>query len=983
MPVRPLFFTAPTALLAAILFPACGRQAPAQAAATAPAKAAPAKPADPKPSLLPNRPISFNQDIRPIFADTCFNCHGADLHKAEGGLSLIDLDHAIKAGKSGKVAVVPGHPEKSEMIARIWAKTDLMPPVDSHKVLTEKQKTLITQWVKEGAKYQKHWAYELPKMTPTPEVADKSWPLSFADNYLLAGLEAKNIAPAPEADRATLCRRLYQDLLGLPPTPEQMDAFLADVRPDAYEKLVDELLANPHHGERMATYWLDLVRYADSVGLHGDQGQHSSPYRDWVISAFMRNMKQDRFIEWQLGGDLVEGLDDADHNDALIASCFNRLNMTSHEGGLQLKEYEAIYLADRVRNTSQAMMGASMGCCQCHDHKYDPYSIHDFYSLGSLWADIDDQDHLRRQGTLNSVVTTRLPEMDLLSPLDRMRKDALKAQLAAMGTDAAAPGAPIARGRFVLLRQNNRENYFSVAEIQVMAKGENVALRPATKAFGSANLYQPSNGPDKVKDGAGLLQKDDNLEGVFVASPGPNNWVELDLGAETDIDEIRILGRNDAYAFQSGDYTVYVGKDDFQGHVNDPAAAERSAAWKQTRGAVEENADSSFAAGHAGARTALEARIAAIKPRRVMVSKASKPREVRLLPRGNWMAKDGEIVTPQVPQFLGSFEKLGVKDRRANRLDFAHWLTTPSANGGCGELTARVWVNRLWYLFYGEGLCPSIADFGGQGEPCNHPELLDRLTLEYMKGGWDNRKFIRMLVTSRAYRMASTAPAQLLADDPRNLQFARQGRWRLPAEHIRDTALSVSGLLVSDINGETIRPYQPEGYWQHLQFPDRTYRADTNANEWRRGVYVHWQRMFVHPALLAFDAPSREDSCPRRAVTNTPLAALVALNDPTFVEAARALAEMTLKSGADSDEARCRFILRRCLSHPADEKEVAVLKQVLETARKDFAARPADAAKLLAIGNAPLDKTLPPAELAACTQAARVALNLHETLTRD
>ncbi len=819
MPARTTRFSLIIPLLSAALLTACDRRS--STPATGPAQpAAPGKTtAAPAPTLLPKRPISFNQDIRPIFADVCFNCHGADLHKAEGGLSVIDLEHATKAGKDGKLALVPGHPEKSEIVARIWSKKEPMPPVDSHKVLTQKQKELITQWVKEGGKYQKHWAYEYPKMTPTPEVKEKNWPLSFTDNYLLADLETKGIPHAPEADRATLCRRLYQDLLGLPPTPAQMDAFLADKRPDAYEQLVDSLLANPHHGERMATYWLDLVRYADTVGLHGDQGQNASPYRDWVIDAFINNMPQDKFIDWQLGGDLVEGLDAKDRNDAMIASCFNRLNMTSHEGGIQLKEYEAIYLADRVRNTSQALMGASMGCCQCHDHKYDPYSIKDFYALGSLWSDIDDEDHLRRAGTLNAIVTTRLPEMTLLSPLDRMRQAQLGAQLAA------------------------------------------------------------EKDPAKIKG--------------------------------------------------------------------------------------------------------LEAQIKAIKPRKVMVSQASaKPREVRVLPRGNWMSKDGEIVTPQVPKFLGSFEKMGVKGR-ANRLDFAHWLTWPEAKGGCGELTARVWVNRLWYLFYGEGLCPSIADFGGQGEPCAHIELLDRLTLEYMKGGWDNRKFIRMLVTSRAYRMASTAPAQLLADDPRNLEFARQGRWRLPAENIRDTALAASGLLVSDIDGQTIRPYQPEGYYQHLQFPDRTYHADTDSNEWRRGVYVHWQRMFLHPALKAFDAPSREDSCPRRAITNTPLAALVALNDPTFVEAARALAQMTLQAGLKDDDARCRFILRRCLSHAADDQEVAVLKQVLETARADFALRPDDAAKLLAIGLAPLDKTLNTTELAACTQAARVALNLHETLTRD
>ena len=951
----------------------------AAAAATTWAAPTPAKP------KAPVRPVSYNRDIRPILADNCFGCHGADLNKAEGGLSLMDFEHATHPHKGKPPAIVPGKPKESELVGRIWDKDDPMPPVDSHKTLTQKQKDLLTQWIQEGGKYEKHWAYELPKPTPTPEVAGKAWPLSFADNYILARLESEGLAPAPEADRATLCRRLYQDLLGLPPTPAQMDAFLADKRPEAYEKLVDELLASPHHAERMATYWLDLVRYSDSVGLHGDQEHKAAPYRDWVIASFMKNMKHDQFIQWQLGGDLVEGLGEEDRNDALIASCYNRLIMTTHEGGAQLKEYAAIYQADRVRNTSLAFMGGSMGCCQCHDHKYDPYTLTDFYSLTALFADIDDLGHLRNQyrGENNREVTLREPEMNLLSPLDRLRQGAMAAQLAAMGPAAAGPGKSIARGRFILLRQNNPENHFSIAEIQVMAKGENLALRPATKAFGSGSIYQPVNTPDKVKDGLALLQKDNDLTGVFVANPGPNNWVELDLGAETEIDEIRVLGRNDTYAFQSGDYTVYVGKDDFQGHVDDLAATERAASWKQARGAVEENTHSAITLGHAGSRATLEAAIHAIKPRAVMVSKASAPRETRVLPRGNWMDDSGAIVAPEVPKFLGSFAKLGVKDRRANRLDFGRWLTAPNDTGGCGELTARVWVNRLWYLFHGQGLCPSVDDLGGQGEICTHPELLDRLALEFVKGGWDNRAFIRMLVTSRAYRMSSVPAAEVQEKDPRNLLFARQGRWRLPAEHIRDTALAASGLLVSDIGGPTCRPYQPEGYYQHLQFPDRTYRSDKDAKQWKRGVYMHWQRMFVHPALRAFDAPSREDSCPIRGVTNTPLAALTALNDATFVEAARVLAEMTLKAGLPDDDARARFILRRCLSRPATDAETAAVRQVLGTARKDFAGRPADAARLLSVGLAPLDKSLPPAELAATTQAARVALNLHETLTRD
>ncbi|MCE9547515.1 MAG: PSD1 and planctomycete cytochrome C domain-containing protein [Planctomycetia bacterium] len=776
-------------------------------------------------------PVSYNRDIRPILATNCFSCHGSDLKKAEGGVSLVDYAHATAARKGDKPAIVPGKPTESVLIDRIFDADEPMPPVESHKQLTPQQKNLLKNWIEQGAKYQKHWAYELPVLTATPEVspgiAQKSPPISFQDNYILARLEAEGLSPAPEADRATLCRRLYQDLLGLPPTPAQLDAFLADTKPDAYERLVDTLLASPHFAERMATYWFDLVRYSDTVGLHGDQEHKASLYRDWVLAALVKNMPHDQFIQWQLGGDLVQGLSAEDHNDALVASCYNRLIETSHEGGAQPKEYTAIYQADRVRNTSLALMGASMGCCQCHDHKYDPYTAKDFYSFGAIFADIDDLEHLRKQyrGENNREVTLREPEMDLLSPLERLRKS-------------------------------------------------------------------------------------------------------------------RLL---------------------------DQAAQEKDPAKKE----------------------ALKKEAASFKPRTVMVSKSSKPREVHLLPRGNWMDESGPVVTPQVPAFLGSFAQLGVSTgQRPTRLDFGKWLTTPAAQGGCGELTARVWVNRLWYLFHGQGLCPSVDDLGGQGEPCTHPELLDRLTLEYIKLGWDNRAMIRLLVTSRSYRMSSVPSDEMLAKDPRNLLFARQGRWRLPAEHIRDGALAASGLLVSDIGGPTSRPYQPEGYYQHLQFPDRTYHPDADSKQWKRGVYVHWQRMFLHPALKAFDAPSREDSCPRRSITNTPSAALVTLNDPTFVEAARVLAEMAMKTGGKDtsgkdDDARCRFILRRCLSRVPTSDEVKILLGVLAPSRKEFSQRPADAAALVAIGITPADKTLPPVELASFTQAARVAMNLHETLNRD
>ena len=817
----------------------------------------------------------FNREIRPILSRNCFACHGPDEHDRRGGLRLDDRAAATSELESGLTAIVPGKPAESELVARIHS-TDpdlVMPPPESNHVLSAAQKDLLERWIAAGAPYAAHWAYVPPTPHPDPAVKDQAWARSWIDRFVLARLEAEGLTPAPDADKITLLRRVTFDLTGLPPTPAEVDAYLADTRPDSYMLLIDRLLASPRHAERMAAWWLDLVRYADTVGYHGDQTHSASPYRDWVIAAFLANVPFDRFTILQLAGDLVEPLPGEHPDDRVLAAAYNRLLQTTHEGGLQVKEYRAIYQADRIRNVSGVWMGATVGCAQCHDHKYDPYTARDFHALGSFFADIDDEKHMGKAGfggAPNALPTTRLPELPMVGPFDRERAAALDSEIAALRS--SLPPKPDGKPE------------------------KKPPVKPAAAG---------------VKDGKpeGKPRNDSQAGGEPAAEPTPA-----------------------------------------------PEPPEVIAQRKRL--------------------AALEAERKQLT-RSLMVTQAlHEPRLVRILPRGNWMDESGEVVTPAIPAFLGTL----ATDARATRADLARWLVKPVADGGAGELTARVTANRLWAVFFGAGLCRSAGDFGGQGEPPDHPELLDRLALEFA-ADWDVRKLLRTIVTSRAYRQSSEASPELLARDPDNRLLARQGRWRYPAEGVRDAALLASGLLVEQLGGASVHPYQPAGYYRHLNFPQREYKADTDAGQWRRGLYVHWQRMFLHPQLLAFDAPTREECTATRPRSNTPKAALVLLNDPTFVEAARALAERVLK-GAGDDPARIDALWRHAVSRSPDSEERKLVADLLGRRRVEYAADHAAARALLAVGLAPRDTSLDDVELAAWTATARAVLNLHEAIGR-
>lgn len=819
------------------------------------------------------KPPDFNREIRPLLSRNCFACHGPDEHERQGGLRLDDRDAAISELESGSTAIVPGKPAESEVVARIRsADPDLvMPPADSVHSLTAAQKDLLERWIADGAPYEIHWAYVPPIAHPDPAVKDARWATNWIDRFVLAGLEADGLEPAADADDVTLVRRVTYDLTGLPPKAAEVDAYISDRSPNRYETLVDRLLASPRYAERMAAWWLDLVRYADTVGYHGDQDHSASPYRDWVIAAFLANVPFDRFTILQLAGDLVEPLPGEHPDDRVLASAYNRLLQTTHEGGLQVKEYRAIYQADRIRNVSGAWMGATVGCAQCHDHKFDPYAARDFYAMGAFFADIDDEKHMGVAGfggAPNSVPTTRIPELRMVGPFEREQAAALDQKISEIAKDL--PPLPQAT-----------ETKSPVKE----AAADKDDGKPAPKKTKKALQEKAPEQPELPPEPPAIVAKRKQLQ-------------------------------------------------------------------------------------------KLEAERAGLT-RLLMVTQVLKePRVVRILARGNWMDESGEVVEPAIPAFRGRLPN----DGRATRADLARWLVTPVAEGGSGEFTARVAANRLWALFFGSGLCRTTEDFGGQGETPDHPALLDRLALEFVHG-WDVRKLVRTIVLSRAYRQSSDASPELLASDPDNRLLGRQGRWRYPAEGVRDAALFASGLLVEQLGGASVHPYQPAGYYRHLNFPQREYKEDHDQRQWRRGLYVHWQRMFLHPQLLAFDAPTREECTAKRMRSNTPKAALVLLNDPTFVEAARSLAERVLKEAGD-DSARIDALFRHAISRRPDSTEHKLVTDLLARRRAEFADDHASARELLAVGVAPRDKSLDEVELAAWTATARAVLNLHEAIAR-
>jgi cytochrome c553 len=992
--------------------------------------------------------VRFNRDVRPILAEGCFACHGPDRNRREAGLRLDVEDVAKAALRSGAVAIVPGSPDESALLARVRDPDESrrMPHPRSGKPrLSAAQIDVLRRWIAEGASWEPHWSYTPLVRPEVPAVMDAAWVKGPLDAFVLARLEAEGLGPSPEAPRAELLRRLSFDLTGLPPTPEEVTAFENDPRGDAYERQVDRLLASPRYGERMASFWLDLVRYADSVGYHSDNARPMWRYRDWVVSAFNRNLPFDRFTALQLAGDLVPGAG----FDERIASGYNRLLQTTEEGGAQPKEYRAIYLADRARNASTVWMGATMGCAQCHDHKFDPYSTRDFYSLEAFFADVKeepvgrrrpdllpDPEQAARLSALDAAVEARRLELRELSRTTPRAawEDAMRARRAASFTTLEPVEAVSANGTRTLIQGNDfsviastsngpkpdRDTYtvryktelagitalrleavtfeelpeggpgrdphggFVISEIEVRdGSGRPLALRDASSSVADGKERSAAAAIDGRTDegGWGLAEADGEDQRLVVELAAPfarGGETPLTLVLHQNAGARRTLGR-----FRLAGTTEPLPVRTEPGPEPGGAVREALAVPEERRTAAQQKAVMDLfrrtAPELAAARRALrEAQLlrdafAATVPS-AYVTTADEPAPVRVLPRGNWQDDSGEVVSSATPRFLPPLDTGG---RAATRLDLARWLTARE-----NPLTARVLANRLFRLAFGQGLSRTVEDLGAQGEWPTHPELLDWLAVE-LREGWDVKRAMRTLVTSAAYRQSSRLDPRKVERDPANRLYARQSRFRLDAEMIRDNALAVAGLLSPRLGGESAHPYQPAGYWAYLNFPPREWDDSPGEEQYRRGLYAWWQRAFPQPSLVAFDAPSREECTGERVRSNVPQQALVLLNDPTYVEAARVFAERIVRDGGGDAAARLRFAYGRALGRAPAAGEQRILTALLAKAHAQYAADAEAAQKLVASGQAPLARDLDPVELAAWTQVARAILNLPEVLTRS
>jgi mono/diheme cytochrome c family protein len=1009
----------------------------------------------------------FNREVLPLLTAKCFKCHGPDAKHREAGLRL-DIEEAAKAKlDSDAVAIVPGNVEASELVARIISKDPdlVMPPPNAKEQLDAKQIETLKRWVAAGAKFEQYWAYA-PIQRDQNVQSDAAWGRNAIDHFIYQRLKQEELTPSAEADRVTLIKRLSFDITGLPPTPAEVQAFVNDQSPDAYEKLVDRLLRSEHFGEQMAVYWLDLVRYADSVGYHGDQPISVSPFRDYVINAFNSNMPFDQFTREQLGGDL---LPDATLMQK-VASGYNRLGMMSAEGGVQPKEYLAKYAAERVRNVSLVWMGTTLGCCECHDHKYDPFTMVDFYSMASFFADIQERgiySGAHASGKWGSAIDYPDEELPgLLKPIDAQIADVQRvldtqtpelteAQLKWEQEVAEAPQWQVVSVKSAAALHNTKLTIHDDGSVLASgaSPGQNTyTLEASTNLKGITGFRievmpdksLPQGGPGRAGNGNFVITE------FRVRQPATGEQepttVELQNASatieQTAAGDITPYGKWSAASAIDNDvkgsswgwailpevnktsFMVAEAKADIgdaeetplqfvieQNHTNNGHTLGKFRLWATTaprplqaksdsavpenirkllavaRDARSEQQSNELAAYYRSVTPLLQKnrdQLAQLQKQRETVVKqhtrtshitvSVDPREMRVLPRGNWMDDSGAVVTPTVPHFLRQIEK----DDRANRLDLADWLTSDD-----NPLTARVFVNRLWKLYFGRGICSALDDLGKQGTLPTHPELLDWLAAEFVDSGWNVKHMIRVIAMSATYRQSAISDKAARDRDPYNELLSRQGRFRYRAETIRDRALAVSGLLVPTIGGRSVRPYQPAGYYAHLNFPKREYQVDSGENLWRRSIYTHWQRQFLHPSLMAFDAPSREECAVDRPRSNTPLAALVMLNDPIYVEASRSFAERVLAEAGSGDADRMAFIVREALLRDARADELAVLETVLQKYRQHFNDS-VDAAKAFTqIGKRPVPADVDAVELAAWAGVCRVVINAHEFITRN
>lgn len=1014
-------------------------------------------------AIVTAAPVDFAREVQPILSDNCFHCHGPSETGRKAGLRL-DLREGAMRVKDGKAVLVPGKPEASELVKRLYTDDaeELMPPPESHRALTPVQKDLLKRWVAEGAPWGKHWSFESVQARAVPAVTNAAWPRNDLDRFVLARLEGEGLTPSAEAPIETLARRASLDLIGLPPQEQDLQRLAANPTPAAYEAYVDQLLASPAYGERFASEWLDLARYADTYGFQADVERDMSPWRDWVIRSINSNLSYDQFLTWQIAGDLLPGAT----QEQKLATAFNRLHRQTNEGGSIEEEWRAEYVSDRVHTLGTSVLGLTLECCRCHDHKYDPISQRDYYSLFAFFNNIDEsglyshftaatptptmflygEGQAARHATLKAGVTQALGALRsavaavrevpadsaivVPTPIARYPFDRIEGGKSpnVVATNGAAEGAIrlvegvhgqalgfngddavncSGIGRFA------RTDRFSIAlrvrpeELQPRAvvlhcsqawtdsgsRGYELVLDAGRPSFALIHFW-PGNAAairakkplpigewshvtvtyDGTSQAAGLrmfvdgrsiecevvrdhLYKDIQHRGEWGDSGAGSLW--LSLGARFRDNGFR-RGRVDDLEVYDVDLTAAeVGRIAGRGGESSPAdrltwqAARKDAGVQKAREEYR--------------RLAREEDAFVTGLREIMVmEEMSGRRPTYILARGAYDAPTTPV-DPATPERIFPFPD-GLP---RNRLGLARWITDPRH-----PLTSRVVVNRAWKLHFGRGLVSTVEDFGMQGRVPTHPELLDWLAHRFMETGWDRKALHRLLVTSATYRQSSVVTALLAQRDPENLLLARGPRHRLSAEIVRDRALAVSGLLVGKMGGRSVKPYQPVGVWEESG-TGKTYTQDHGEALYRRSLYTFWRRTAPPPSMLTFDAPSREVCTAKRETTSTPMQALVLLNDPQFLEAARVLAQKVWTELPD-DPTRLRRLFRKVLGREATAREGEVLIRLLAEQREGFRERPEAATKFVGIGESVRDGSIPPNELAAATVLVSTLMNHDE-----